>query len=57
MKSNSASFDFLIRMILIGDTGVGKTSLIMRFTEETFTPQHIATIGNKSVLICGRHRF
>lgn len=56
MKSNSG-FDFLIRMILIGDTGVGKTSLIMRFSEETFTPQHIATIGKYFVLICGRHRF
>jgi len=44
MKSG-AGYDFIIRMILIGDTSVGKTSLILRFTEDLFNPSHIATIG------------
>ena len=43
MKSG-AGYDFLIRMILIGDTSVGKTSLLLRFTEDLFNASHIATI-------------
>lgn len=32
MKSSSP-YDFLIKVILVGDTGVGKTSFLLRFTE------------------------
>lgn len=37
--------DFLVKLILIGDSDVGKTSLMMRFSEDRFTASHIATIG------------
>jgi GTPase SAR1 family protein len=37
-----SAFDFQIPMTLIGDTGVGKTSLIRRFNEETFAQDTVA---------------
>eukprot|EP01121_Diplochlamys_sp_Union-15-3_P006077 TRINITY_DN1653_c0_g2_i1.p1 TRINITY_DN1653_c0_g2~~TRINITY_DN1653_c0_g2_i1.p1 ORF type:complete len:224 (+),score=38.06 TRINITY_DN1653_c0_g2_i1:56-673(+) len=41
----SDSYDFLIKLLLIGDSGVGKSCLLLRFTEDTFTPSFITTIG------------
>ena len=35
----------LLKMILIGDSGVGKSSLMNQFIEKTFTAQYKATIG------------
>ena len=32
-------------MVLIGDSGVGKSSLILRFTEDSFNGSFISTVG------------
>ena len=32
-------------LYLLGDSGVGKSSLLVRFTEDSFTESFIATIG------------
>lgn len=37
--------DKLIKMLVIGDSGVGKTSLLVRFDEDKFSPNFITTIG------------
>lgn len=39
------SYDYLIKLIIIGDSGVGKTCLLLRFAEDGYTPTHISTIG------------
>ncbi|KAI8473092.1 MAG: Rab8/RabE-family small GTPase [Monoraphidium minutum] len=39
------TYDFLIKLLLIGDSGVGKSCLLLRFSEESFTPSFITTIG------------
>ena len=44
--SKGGAFDYLIKMIIIGDSGVGKTCFLLRFSDENFTSSHIATIGN-----------
>ena len=33
------------KIIVIGDSGVGKTSLIKRFTKDKFSPGYLTTIG------------
>jgi Ras-related protein Rab-1A len=37
--------DALFKLLLIGDSGVGKSSLLMRFAENSFTGQYLSTIG------------
>eukprot|EP01122_Echinamoeba_exundans_P011765 TRINITY_DN4794_c0_g1_i1.p1 TRINITY_DN4794_c0_g1~~TRINITY_DN4794_c0_g1_i1.p1 ORF type:complete len:210 (-),score=32.01 TRINITY_DN4794_c0_g1_i1:65-694(-) len=44
-KRDVIPFDLEIKMIVIGDSGVGKSSLLMRFDEDKFTPNFISTIG------------
>ncbi|XP_041810200.1 ras-related protein Rab-15-like [Chelmon rostratus] len=38
-------YDVLFRLLLLGDSGVGKTCMLRRFTESEFDPAHISTIG------------
>jgi len=37
--------DFNIKMILVGDAGVGKTSITFRFLEKRFLTNYITTLG------------
>lgn len=39
------TYDFLIKLLLIGDSGVGKSCLLTRFCDDTFSPSFITTIG------------
>lgn len=45
MTSRNASYDFLIKLLLIGDSGVGKSCLLLRFSDDSFTTSFITTIG------------
>jgi small GTP-binding protein len=38
-------YDYLFKMILIGDAGAGKTCLSYRYVDNTWTDAYIATIG------------
>eukprot|EP00920_Eleutheroschizon_duboscqi_P020621 GHVT01048765.1.p1 GENE.GHVT01048765.1~~GHVT01048765.1.p1 ORF type:complete len:129 (-),score=30.53 GHVT01048765.1:603-989(-) len=42
---SSTMFDYLLKILLIGDSNVGKSSLLLRFTDDQFNPQQLATIG------------
>nr|XP_033779469.1 ras-related protein Rab-13 [Geotrypetes seraphini] len=39
------AYDHLFKVLLIGDSGVGKTCLIIRFAEDNFNSTYISTIG------------
>ena len=45
MTQATQNYDYLTKVIILGDYGVGKSSLMLRFAEGTFTDMHIATIG------------
>ncbi len=44
-RMSQTRFDYSFKFILVGDTGVGKTSLISRFIDGNFQPNHEYTIG------------
>lgn len=38
-------YDFLFKLLIIGDSGVGKSSLLIRFSDNMFNGSYITTIG------------
>lgn len=38
-------YDYLFKILLIGNSGVGKSSLLLRFADDTFTDNFMPTIG------------
>ncbi|KAK4002381.1 ras-related protein Rab-43 isoform X1 [Daphnia magna] len=56
--SGEECFDFLFKIVVIGDCGIGKTSLVQRFKSGVFTERYTNTIGvdfaMKTVVIEGK---
>lgn len=53
------TYDLLFKLLLIGDSGVGKTCILFRFSDDAFTSTFISTIGkwflvepSESVYVC-----
>ena len=38
-------YDVLFKVLLLGDSGTGKSSLILRYTEDTFNSTLVSSIG------------
>lgn len=45
MQTSEKPIDYLTKVIIIGDAGVGKTCLLLRFCEGEFISSHMPTIG------------
>ena len=43
--NNSPEYDYLFKLLLIGDSGVGKSCLLLRFADDSYTESYISTIG------------
>ncbi|KAK8791287.1 hypothetical protein WA171_002234, partial [Blastocystis sp. BT1] len=58
MAANKKNFDMQIKLLMIGDSGVGKTCLLMQYASNTFIKTFITTIGIdfkiKTVNVCGK---
>jgi len=44
-KKAGAKYDHLLKLLLIGDSGVGKSCLLLRYSDDSFTSSFITTIG------------
>ena len=38
-------YNYLFKMVLIGNSSVGKSSILRRFADDTFQESYLATIG------------
>ena len=51
-------YDYLFKVVLIGDSGVGKSNLLSRFTRNAFSIDSRTTIGvefaNKDIVADGK---
>ena len=45
MTPEDDEYDFLFKVVLVGDSGVGKSNILSRFTRNEFNLQSKATIG------------
>ncbi|CAG2165225.1 unnamed protein product, partial [Oppiella nova] len=43
--SNSSDYDYLIKFLTLGDSGVGKTSFLYQYTDGSFNTKFISTVG------------
>ena len=42
------TYDYLFKLLLIGDSAVGKTCILFRFSEDAFNSTFISTIGENT---------
>lgn len=45
MAIKKPKYDYLLKLIIIGDSSVGKTCLLLRFSDDQFPTSHMPTIG------------
>ena len=43
--NTSSQYDHLLKILIIGDSGVGKSSLLLRFTQDIFDNEILSTVG------------
>ena len=43
-----AAADLVLKFLLVGDRGIGKTQILIRYTEDAFTTPFISTIGKST---------
>ena len=49
MSMKRPGYDHLLKLIIIGDSSVGKTCMLLRFSEDTFPTTHMPTIGKPRI--------
>ncbi len=43
--TNQNEYDYLLKYLIIGYSGVGKSCLLLRYADDVYTDKHIITIG------------
>jgi GTPase SAR1 family protein len=47
----------MVKLLIIGDSAVGKSCILLRFMKDTFNEQHLTTIGIKHIKWFNVHSF
>ena len=45
IKKKTKQFDYTFKIVMIGDSGVGKSCILLRFADDKFNENFYATIG------------
>lgn len=41
----SREYDYLFKLVIVGNSGVGKSSILLRFSDDQFNESYLTTIG------------
>ena len=41
----STNIDYMFKLLILGDSGVGKSCILQKFVDDAFSESHLATIG------------
>lgn len=44
-RRDDEKYDYLVKLVIIGDTAVGKTNILLRYVNEEYKMSHVTTIG------------
>ena len=44
-KKKNQDCDVTVKIVIVGDSGVGKTNILCRYCEDDFKPSYVSTIG------------
>jgi len=45
MDAADQNFDYMFKLLLIGNSSVGKTSYLFRYSDDSFTSSFVSTVG------------
>jgi Ras-related protein Rab-1A len=45
MNASTTDYDYLFKMLIIGNSGVGKSCLLLRFADDQWSENYVTTIG------------
>jgi len=48
---NEKNYDYMAKLLILGDSEVGKTNVLMSFCDNNYTPYHLTTIGKTITFI------
>ncbi|KAG7267918.1 hypothetical protein CRUP_006668 [Coryphaenoides rupestris] len=44
-ETSDQNFDYMFKILIIGNSSVGKTSFLFRYADDSFTPAFVSTVG------------
>jgi small GTP-binding protein len=45
MSRRDEKYEYMVKLVIIGDSAVGKTNILLRFVNDEYKMSHITTIG------------
>ena len=57
MGDTQKEYDYMFKLVIVGDSGVGKSSILIRFTDDQFADELGATIGIELLKISSKNHL